>query len=191
MAHKVLVLCADGAEDIELVTTLDVLHRAKISTRLAAIRPSAKDSVSLANGTKIIADTVGIPERAEHDYEAVVLPGGSQAAQTFTSDASAQSAVTRFNSEGKIVAAICASPMALAKAGVLRGLKACIYPGMEAELERGGATADRSGQKFVIDGKVLTSRGPGTAMAFALELVGMLQGAEAKATVAKQLLYPN
>lgn len=176
----------DGAEDIELVTILDVLGRAGLQVTLYSV-DSSNNRFTCANGCTLVADNLSLPSSVS-SIDALVLPGGSAAAQSFSTNPAVQKLIQETRKcNDKILAAICASPMALATAGALDGVKATIYPSMERHLTDNKAIplTDR----VVVDQNVVTSQGPGTAMAFALKLVDLLAGENVAAKVKAALLY--
>lgn len=179
MAKKAIVLIANGAEDIEVVTIVDVLRRGGIHVTLISVQ---EQTVTCANRVTITADATEIPT----NHDALILPGGSTAAQTFSSLQSVQSAIKKYFAENKLVAAICASPMALGSAGVLTGKRATCYPSLESHLTGAIVVKD---EQVVIDGNIVTSQGPGTAMNFACRLVGILVDHSMESNVRKQLLF--
>lgn len=174
-----LVLLADGFEEIEAVTVIDVLRRGGISVTAASI---AGSTVRGARGISLVADAE-FEKQNLADYEAVVLPGGMPGAASLRDSLPVREALKRFARDGKIVAAICAAPIALEAAGLLAGRRATSYPGHEIP------SAVYEEARVVVDGRLVTSRGPGTAMEFSLKLVELLAGAEAKDKVARALLF--
>ncbi len=167
---RVCVLLAPGFEEIEAVTVIDVLRRAGIHVEVAAVMTPASELAPLVTGSHDI--TVRATTRVEaleaHSFDAVVLPGGLPGAHNLRDDAAAQRLVKDASQAGKVVAAICAGPVALERAGVLAGREATSYPGNALP------SARYSEARVVIDGQVVTSRGPGTALEFSLALVRML-----------------
>lgn len=174
-----LVLLADGFEEIEAVTVIDVLRRGGISVTAASI---AGSTVHGSRGISLVADAAFEKQNLD-DYEAVVLPGGMPGAASLRDSLPVREALQAFARSGKLVAAICAAPIALEAAGLLRGKHATSYPGHEIP------SAVYEEARVVVDGKLVTSRGPGTAMEFALKLVELLAGAETKDKVARALLF--
>jgi 4-methyl-5(b-hydroxyethyl)-thiazole monophosphate biosynthesis len=166
---KVLVPLADGFEEIEAITIIDVLRRAEIDVVLASL---ADSPVVGAHGVKIIADR-NLGELYQEDFEMIVLPGGQPGSDNLANDERLTSMLQRQHRAGKGIAAICAAPMVLSKAGILKGKSATAYPGFAEGLMADNIVCDKD---FVIDGNIVTSRGPGTAMAFSLGLVGILAG---------------
>ncbi len=177
---RVCVVLADGFEEIEAVTIVDVLRRAGIDVTLAGV---AGDRVRGAHGIEVRADTT-LDALPEVPWDAVVLPGGLPNATTLRDTPAVLDLLRVQASAERRVAAICAAPIALGKAGVLEGRRATCYPGFEGELT--GARTEVA--PVVRDGLVTTSRGPGTAMAFALALVEDLAGAERAAQLREQML---
>lgn len=166
---KVLVLLAEGFEEIEAVTIVDVLRRAGVGVTLAGL---SDGPVKGAHDIVLHADTT--LEQAEPDrFDALVLPGGGPGSRRLREDPRVLALIKRFVAEDKLTAAICAAPTALEAAGVLEGRHATSYPG--AALPSARYVEDR----VVEDGVLITSRGPGTAIDFALALVSRLADADA------------
>jgi 4-methyl-5(b-hydroxyethyl)-thiazole monophosphate biosynthesis len=175
-----LVLLADGFEEIEAVTIIDVLRRADITVTTASLgvrRVTGSHQITLE--ADALLDGVAV----EH-FDALVLPGGP-AAKTLREDARAQATIQRAAAAGKLLAAVCAAPTALEAAGVLAGKRATAYPGNALP------SAQQVEERVVEDGNVITSRGPGTTMAFALKLVERLGGAALAQTTAERLLFSS
>lgn len=173
-----LVLLADGFEEIEAVTIIDVLRRGEVSVTTASL---GGKSVSGSHDIVLEADTL-LERVSVSDYDALVLPGGP-ASKTLREDARAQAAIKQAAETGKLVAAVCAAPTALEVAGVLRGKRATVYPGNQLP------SAHFVEERVVEDGNVITSRGPGTTMAFALKVVERLSGAAVAKTTAERMLF--
>lgn len=179
-AARVLVLCADGFEEIELVTVVDVLRRAGLAVLLAS--PTG-GSLRGAHGLRIDSEARW-SELHGGDFAALVLPGGMENARTLERDPDALRLLREGDAAGRLLAAICAAPVALQAAGVLRGAAHTSHPAVQAELP---ATSYRTA-RVVQDGRIVTSRGPGTALEFALALVKALCGDEQAAAVAAPML---
>jgi len=162
-----MVPLADGFEEIEALTIIDVLRRAGLKVETVGVVGS---TITGAHGVRVIADK-RLMEISE-DYDAIVLPGGSPGYINLSRTAKILEILKKMNEQGKIVAAICGSPAVLAKAGILENKKATIYPGMERELPRPRA------ERVVVDGNIITSQAAGTTMEFALKLVEILVNKE-------------
>jgi len=179
---KVLVPLAEGCEEIEAVTIIDLLRRAGIDVVVAGLKAGI---VTASRGVQLVPD-VTLDVALQHDYDMVVLPGGMPGAANLKDDARMITLLKKMAAAGQYTAAICAAPMVLAEAGLLDGKQATSYPGFLDAIP--GVTL--SSAAVVQDGKVLTSRGPGTAMDFALALIEVLSGAEKRQQVESALLRP-
>ncbi len=175
---RACVLLAPGFEEIEAITIIDVLRRAEVETVTLAV---SDNPVEGAHGIAVRADAS--LETAGGEWDAVILPGGMPGSTNLRDDPRVQALVRKQHARGGICAAICAAPIALAKAGVLAGKKATSYPGFRDEL--GCAYLE---DRVVIDGNVVTSRGPATAMEFALRLAALLGAPDKAARVAQGML---
>jgi 4-methyl-5(b-hydroxyethyl)-thiazole monophosphate biosynthesis len=172
---KVLIPLADGCEELEAVTLIDLLRRAGIAVTVAGLKPGI---VKASRGVQLMPD-VALDDALHDDYDMVVLPGGLPGATHLRDDARVIALLQNMAAADKFTAAICAAPQVLAAAGVLEGRQATAYPGVLDGVP--GVVA--SAAPVVRDGKVLTSRGPGTAMDFALELIEALVGGEKRREV--------
>ena len=177
---NVLVPLLPGFEEIEAITIIDVLRRAEVNVRVASTRVGP---VKGAHEIDVVADTALEDVAAEH-LDMIVLPGGMPGASNLARDPIVQRLVKELAAAGKFTCAICAAPIALAAAGVHRGKRVTCYPGFEDKLEGGTHVAER----VVVDGTVVTSRGPGTALEFALTLVELLRGKVVRGELAKGML---
>lgn len=177
---KVLVPLADGCEELEAVTIIDLLRRAGVDVVTAGLRAGV---VKASRGVQLVPDAT-LDAALEGDYDMVVLPGGMPGATHLKEDARILELLKKMAAAGKYTAAICAAPMVLAEAGVLAGRQATSYPGFLDGLA--GVTVRT--EAVVQDGTVLTSRGPGTAMDFALALVEVLAGSEKRRQVEAALV---
>ncbi len=167
---RVLVPLADGCEELEAVTIIDLLRRAGIEVVVAGLKPGI---VKASRGTQLMPDiTLGVA--LQDEYDMVVLPGGMPGAQHLKDDARIIALVQKMAAAGRYIAAICAAPTVLAEAGVLAGKTATGYPGFLDKMNLRDVTL--STEAVVRDGLVITSRGPGTAMDFALSLIEVLAG---------------
>ena len=179
---KVAVALAPGFEEVEALTIVDVLRRCGAEVRTAGLGGSPIEG---AHQVKVIPD-IDLDSLNIEEYDAFVLPGGAPGYENLRKDQRVIDAVKKAFEEKKIVAAMCASPSVLSDAGVLRGKKATIYPGMEDELRKGGAEIKED--LVVQDGNIVTSRGPATAVLFALKLGEILISKSAAEEVKKQML---
>jgi protein deglycase len=179
-AAAVLVPLLPGFEEIEAITIIDVLRRAEVTVRVAGAQAGP---VRGSHDIEITADTALADVRAE-DLEMIALPGGMPGAAHLARDPEVQRLLRQVAAAGKFTCAICAGPVALAAAGLHRGKRVTCYPGLEDHLEGGTLVTDR----VVIDGTVVTSRGVGTALEFALTLVEVLRGASVREDLASRML---
>lgn len=174
MPKRVLIPLAQGCEELEAVTIIDLLRRAEITVITAGLD---NNPVTASRKTVLIPDT-DLDTALTEEFDMVVLPGGLPGADYLDKDPRIRDMlVTMANSE-KFTVAICAAPKVLANAGLLKGIKATSYPGV---------LDNSTGDAVVVAGKVITSRGPGTAMDFALTLIEQLVGKEKRDEVEKGL----
>ncbi len=166
----VLVPLAEGFEEIEAVSIIDVLRRGGIEVRTAYL---FNREVNGANGITILANTK-IDNIVVEEFDMIVLPGGMPGAAHLRDDERVQKLLKAFDAKGKKIGAICAAPIALEQAGVLKEGYTC-YPSYDQQIKTSGFT-DK--EKVVQSGNILTSRGPGTAICFALFIVKELVGEE-------------
>ena len=165
MSKRVLVPLAEGFEEIEAATIIDVLRRGGLEVVTASL---AETCVKGAHGICICADTTLDAALQQADFDAVVLPGGMPGAERLRDDARLRATLVDVVAAGGTVAAICAAPIALEAAGLLAGRRATCYPGFDEQLT---SAAERVTERVVTDGPIVTSRGPGTALEFATALV--------------------
>jgi len=182
---SVLVPLAQGCEELEAVTIVDLLRRAGIEVITAGLDAQP---ITASRGMRLLAD-MALDQALENDYDMVVLPGGLPGADHLDQDSRIRALLQKMLTEKKYIAAICAAPKVLASAGLLDGRKATSFPG---SLDACNITGmDYREQAVVIDGPVITSRGPGTAMDFALTLIEVLLGKEKRAEVEAPLQRPH
>lgn len=182
---RVLIPIAEGFEELEAVTIIDLLRRAGFEVVVASIH--GRDAVTGSRQTRVLPD-VTLDEVINDQFDLIVLPGGLPGADNLNQDPRVIQILQRMQAEDRYTAAICAAPKVLATAGLLEGKNATSFPG---HLERLNLPNTKlSQQAVVIDGKVVTSRGPGTAMDFALKLIELLGGADLRAQVEAPLQRP-
>jgi len=181
---SVLVPLAQGCEELEAVTIVDLLRRAGIEVVTAGLD---EQPVRASRGMVLVPDMI-LEEALQRDYDMIVLPGGMPGADHLRDDARVIELLREMAAAGKYTAAICAAPRVLARAGLLNGRQATSYPGaLDAAAVPG---LDYLEQAVVTDDRVVTSRGPGTAMDFALQLIELLAGTTQRNTVEAALQRP-
>ena len=180
---KLLVPISNGFEEIETTSIIDICRRANIEVVIASIEGI---EVSGAHQITIKADNL-LSNIDDNEFDMIALPGGLPNAFNLAENELLKNILKKFKKDNKNIAAICAAPYALHKADVLNQNYTC-YPGFETKIKESGYTQD---ENIVIDGKILTSRGPATAMAFALEIVKILKGKEEMEIVKEGILANN
>ena len=174
-----LMPLADGFEEIEATTTIDLLRRGGINVTTAGLQGTI---VRGARGVKLIAD-MKMDDVNFDKYDGMILVGGDPGWKNLSMSKRIMDAIQKYHGSKKTLAAICAAPCILAKAGVLADKRATVYPGMERDIPR------PRNDKVVADGHIITSQGPGTAVDFALKIVEMVEGKERVAKVKKDIVY--
>ena len=178
----ILVPLAEGFEEIEAITIIDILRRAEFEVVTASLGDT---SVKAAHGIAVVADCT-LDDALKRDYDMVVLPGGLPGADNLDEDARIHEILKKTAESGKFIGAICAAPKVLANAKLLEGKKATSYPGFLDKMDLPNTTY--TGGAVEKDGKVLTSRGPGTAMDFALAIIETLESADKRKTIEDALV---
>jgi len=171
---KVLIPFTEGVEEIELIAVIDVLRRADLSVCAASLDGQA---VTGRSNITIQADA-DLGAVMHEDWDMVVLPGGLPNAFLLRDDDNVKAVVQRLRDERKSIAAICAAPMALAAYGITANKRVTSYPSCQDEMEQLQPSSVYVDEAVVEDDFLITSRGPGTAIAFALRLVEKLSGVE-------------
>lgn len=180
--NKVGIFVADGFEEIEGLTVVDLLRRAKISVDMISI--TNRLDVQGARQITVQADKM-LEEVTLSDYNMLVLPGGMPGTQHLSENKAVLEALTKFYDEQKKIAAICAAPSILGDLGLLKGKKAVCYPGYEARL----TGAEVSYEPVVVDGNIITSRGLGTAISFALTIIKDLLDEQTADQIKTSIIY--
>lgn len=180
--NKIGIFFADGLEEIEGLTVVDIMRRAGME----AIMISITDSLHVmgVHQIEILADKT-FEQIAFDTLDGLVLPGGGPGTDNLLKHEGVNEQIEQFAEEGKLVAAICAAPSVLGRAGLLKGKKATCYPGFEDKL----IGAEICTNKVVTDGNIITSRGMGTAIPFALALVAYYMGEEKSREIKKAIIY--
>lgn len=181
---RILIPLAQGCEELEAVAIIDLLRRAQLEVISAGLEPQPSP-VKASRGTSLLPDT-SLDEALKTDYDMLVLPGGLPGADHLNDDPRIITLIQQMARADKYICAICAAPRALARAGVLEGKRATSYPGTLDKMEIPGMTY--TGEAVTRDGKIITGRGPGVAIDFALTLIEALGGHELKQQVEAPLL---
>ena len=177
---KAALFLTDGFEETEALTTVDILRRGEVG--VTTISLTGREMVNGKHGVTVRADATFDKAHGE-TFDMLVIPGGTTA---YTEHEGLLDMVKRYDREKKHLAAICAAPAVFGKVGILQGKKAVCYPGMESWL-----TGAVIGESIVeTDGHITTSKGPATAVFFALSLVEILKGKEAAQKVRNAFLVP-
>ena len=179
---KVYAMIADGTEEVECLAVVDLLRRSKIDTVLVAAKEDRE--VVTSHGIRIQADAA-VGEVDFSDADVIFLPGGMPGTLHLGEHQYLAELLKKADQEKKGIAAICAAPSVLGDLGLLRSRKATCYPGFEERLTGASISTD----PVVTDGHITTSRGMGTAIPFALELVTRMCGKEKSDTLSKSIIY--
>ena len=179
---RVSVLLADGFEEIEALTVVDLLRRAKVYVDTVSI--TDEYTVRGAHGIPVQTEDL-FDETNLEETDMIVLPGGMPGTTNLGSHSGVRKAVKRFYEEGRYVAAICAAPTVLNDLGILKGKRATCYPAMEKEMQ--GAVL--TGGPVAVDGNIITSQGVGTAIDFALQLIEILEERKKALEIAESIVY--
>jgi 4-methyl-5(b-hydroxyethyl)-thiazole monophosphate biosynthesis len=165
MSVKVLVCIADGIEELESVTVIDVLRRAQADVTVASVNGQ---TVTASREVKLVADKL-IKDCLDEEFDLVVLPGGKTGAENLRNNPELDKILANQKQQGRLYAAICASPaVTFVPKGLLDGKKATCYPALKENLDNWVE------QAVIVDGNCITSQGPGTAIEFALKLTELL-----------------
>jgi 4-methyl-5(b-hydroxyethyl)-thiazole monophosphate biosynthesis len=181
---SVLIPLAQGCEELEAVTVIDLLRRASIDVTTAGLD---KEAVVCSRGTVLIPDS-DLDSELNKDYDMIVLPGGLPGADHLNNDSRVRELLVKMANSEKFTAAICAAPKVLASTGLLNNRRATSFPGALSDQVTENMTYEEV--PVVQDGKVITSRGPGTAMDFALSLIEALTSKDKRNEVESALQRP-
>ena len=180
---KVALFLADGFEEVEALTVVDILRRAGITCQMVSIKNNDTSVISSHN-VWITAD-VSIGSICFDDYDMLVLPGGMPGTKNLASCSTLTDGLRSFYAYGKEIAAICAAPTILAGLGFLRGVRATCYPGMESQMDGAILTHEAA----VVSGNIITGRGVGCAIPFALKIVEHYLGASEADKISAGIVY--
>lgn len=179
---KACVFLADGFEEIEGLTVVDILRRAGVETQMVSIK---EEKMVIGSHQIAVQADVCLKDTDCADADILVLPGGMPGTLHLGACRELTDLLVRFHEEGKKTAAICAAPSVLGDLGILKGRKACCYPGFEERLEG----AEVVFEEVAVDGNVTTSRGMGTAIPFALALTAQLVSEEKAMELKKAIIF--
>ena len=179
---KVCVFFAEGYEEIEALTVVDLLRRAGIETQMVSV--TGDKQVTSSHNVPVIMDAL-LADVNFDEVDMIVLPGGMPGTKNLENCAELMAQVDAFVQAGKYVAAICAAPSILGHRGILQGRRACCYPEYEEELT--GAEVTRNSVE--IAGNVIASRGMGCAIDFSLAIVSVYKGQNAAKELAEKVVY--
>jgi 4-methyl-5(b-hydroxyethyl)-thiazole monophosphate biosynthesis len=172
LMKQVIVPLAQGFEEIETVTVVDILRRAGVSVTIAGVGAGAPPAaIEGRSGISVVPDRP-IAEIQASEFDMLVLPGGLKGTQALQQDPHVTRLLRAFRDADRYIAAICAAPAVLAAHGMIAGRRLTSHPSVKDQLA--GAIYDEG--RVVVDGRLVTSRGPGTAMEFAMALVEILEG---------------
>ncbi len=181
MSKKAIVVLAEGFEEIEAITPIDVLRRAGVEVTVVGL-----GAISIKGAHDVIFNADALLDDIDFMPDAVVFPGGLPGAENLARSQKLKDLVITMNEEGRLIAAICATPaLLLAPLGILDGRRATCYPSMEEKFSTSVSPAD---EQVVQDENIITSKGPGTSAGFALKIAENLVGAEKAEAVRKAML---
>lgn len=182
MSKKIGMMVANGYEEVEMLTVVDLLRRAGMTCDIISV--SGEKELTSSHKVTVIADL--LYEEADFDsYDALAIPGGMPGTTNLGAHAGVCEQLKKAYADGRMIAAICAAPTVFGKLGLLEGKKAICYPGMEDQLTGVEVTYEPA----VRDGNIITSRGMGTAIDFGLAIIAYYEGEEAAAALAEKIVY--
>lgn len=182
MDKNVLVPIANGTEEMEAVVVIDILRRAGLNVKVAG----DNDIVTCSRGLKIIPDILIEKLEKDADFDAIILPGGAQGAQNLADNSHLATILEANINKGRLVGAICAAPIVLVHNGLINGMvRITSHPSIKPALQN----FDYTEAEVIRDGNIITSRGAGTAIPFALELVSILVNQATANKIAGDIIY--
>lgn len=176
---EILVPLAEGFEEIEAVTIIDILRRAGHSVTTASLK---NKTVTGSHSIQITADTI-ISELRHEQFGAIVLPGGMPGSVNLRDHDRVMSFIQRIYAAGGITAAVCAAPIALGRSGILDKKKFTCFPGDEKEIP----LSQYTGEDVTVDGKIVTGKSAGVTALFTLKIVELIDGKEKAATLKERM----
>ncbi len=179
---RIAIFLATGYEEIEALTVVDICRRMELAIDMVSV--TGARSVEGSHGILVQADKL-FSEVNFEEYDMLVLPGGGSGTRNLEAHQELMAQIDAFYADGKYIGAICAAPSIFGHRGILRGRRACCFPGFESHLE--GAQVTKG--PVELDGHVLTSRGMGTAVDFGLAVAGIFCGQEKAAAMAEKIVY--
>ena len=179
---KTAIFLANGFEEIEALTVVDLLRRAGIEIIMTSV--TGEKNVTGSHDIKVEADQL-IENLDFDDIDMIILPGGMPGTTNLDNCDLLKEKIQVFSEDGKLLAAICAAPTIYGKMGLLKGKRACCFPGRENDL----IGADIQTTEVAKDGNFITSRGMGTAIPFGLSIIAQFQGENAASDMAKKIVY--
>ena len=179
---KVGIMVANGYEEIEMLTVVDILRRAGLTCDIISV--TGEQALVSSHRVTVLADV--LYENADFDsYDALVIPGGMPGTTNLGAHAGVCEQLKRACAQGRLIAAICAAPTVFGKLGLLQGKKAICFPGMEDQL----TGAEVTFESVVCDGNIITSRGMGTAIDFGLAILAYFEDKAAADELARKIVY--
>lgn len=179
---RIAIFFSEGYEEVEAIAVVDICRRARLDVDMVSI---TEDTAVRSSHNILVGMDKTFSQIDFDDYDMLVLPGGLKGTQGLEAFAPLMEQIDRFHAEGKYIGAICAAPSIFGHRGILKGRRACCYPGFEPELA--GATVTM--ENVEVDGHVVTSRGMGTAIDFGLAIVGIFCGQEKAEEIKSQVVY--
>lgn len=179
---KIGIMVADGYEEIEMLTVVDLLRREGLTCDI--ISATGKRELTSSHKVTVLADVM-FSDADFDSYDGLVIPGGLPGTTNLGNHEGVCGQLKKAHADGKLIAAICAAPTVFGSLGLLEGKRAICYPGMEDGLTGANVTVE----PVVVDGNIITSRGMGTAIDFALAILAYFEGKETAAALAEKIVY--